>query len=390
MKQEDNKEFNAAYDLIHQNSIKIPDKIAFIDDDQTINYSNLSKKVKSFSNQIFKLGLKEKDRIIICMFDCINFPITFLGSIWSNIIPICVNTMLPKQDLEYMLRDSQAKAVICSKDLLEVFIEIKNSLDNEILIISEEGEKVTTNNNKVYDLSFLINSNEYNLNPSQTFESSECFWLYSSGSTGKPKGTIHIHKSLKNTSTYYAKKILKITSEDIFFSAAKLFFAYGLGNALTFPLSIGGTSILSKDRPTVEIVNNKIKHNNVTIFFGVPTLYAAMLNSNLKPEDFKSLRLSVSAGEALPEHLCNKWSKTIGSNVLDGIGSTEMLHIFISNYIDLITPGSSGKPVPGYEVRLIKDDNSEADTNEIGELEVKDLPLQFLIGINQRKQKLLS
>ena len=371
MKQEDNKEFNAAYDLIHQNSIKIPDKIAFIDDDQTINYSNLSKKVKSFSNQIFKLGLKEKDRIIICMFDCINFPITFLGSIWSNIIPICVNTMLPKQDLEYMLRDSQAKAVICSKDLLEVFIEIKNSLDNEILIISEEGEKVTTNNNKVYDLSFLINSNEYNLNPSQTFESSECFWLYSSGSTGKPKGTIHIHKSLKNTSTYYAKKILKITSEDIFFSAAKLFFAYGLGNALTFPLSIGGTSILSKDRPTVEIVNNKIKHNNVTIFFGVPTLYAAMLNSNLKPEDFKSLRLSVSAGEALPEHLCNKWSKTIGSNVLDGIGSTEMLHIFISNYIDLITPGSSGKPVPGYEVRLIKEDNSEADMNEIGELEVK-------------------
>ena len=136
MKQENNKEFNAAYDLIHQNSVKIPNKIAFIDDYQTINYSMLSKKVKSFSKQIFNLGLKEKDRVIICMSDCINFPITFLGLIWSNIIPICINTMLPKQDLEYMLRDSQAKAVICSKDLAETFIEIQNSLDNKILIIS--------------------------------------------------------------------------------------------------------------------------------------------------------------------------------------------------------------------------------------------------------------
>ena len=177
--------------------------------------------------------------------------------------------------------------------------------------------------------------------PEKTFEDSECFWLYSSGSPGKPKGTIHLHKSLKNTALLYAKNILKIKKEDVFFSAAKLFFAYGLGNSLTFPMSVGGTSILSKERPTVEIVIKKIIDNKVTIFFGVPTLYAVILSSNLNPVYFKSLRLAVSAGEALPEHLCKNWINLTGTKVLDGIGSTEMLHIFLSNFIKNITPGFS-------------------------------------------------
>jgi len=366
-----NIEYNAAFDLVHINSIKNSKKLAFIDDDQMITYSELYNKVKSFSYKLLSLGLKKNDKVIICMYDCINFPITFLGSIWSGIVPICINTMLHKIDLEYMIQDSEAKAVICSEDLSGLFKEIKEKSDKNLLIVSDKNQSSFPINHDVIDLSSMINSKLVNSKPEKTYQNSECFWLYSSGSTGKPKGTIHLHKSLKNTATLYAKNILKTTQNDIFFSAAKLFFAYGLGNALTFPLSVGGTSILSKQRPTAEVIIKNIKENEATIFFGVPTLYAGILNSNFNSEDLKSLRISVSAGEALPEHLCKKWKNVVGTNVLDGIGSTEMLHIFISNSIDLISPGSSGKPVPGYEVRIIKDDNSFAGINEIGELEVK-------------------
>ena len=370
MKSNKNIEFNAAFDLIHENSVKRPEKIAFIDDDNVISYLELSNKVKSFAQSLYQTGLKKNDRVIICMDDCINFPIVFLGSIWAGIVPICVNTMLQKNDLKYMIEDSEANAIFCSNELCNKFQEIKDTSKKEILIFSDNNLPSTAkefNNN----LSAMINSKALKSLPEKTYENTECFWLYSSGSTGRPKGTIHLHKSLKNTAVLYAKSILKIKQEDVFFSAAKLFFAYGLGNALTFPMSVGGTSILSKQRPTVEVVIRKIINNKVTIFFGVPTLYAVLLNSNLNPANFKSLRLAVSAGEALPEHLCKKWINLTGTEVLDGIGSTEMLHIFISNSINNITPGSSGKPVPGYEVRLIKDDNTEAEVDEIGELEVK-------------------
>ena len=370
MKSNNNIEFNAAFDLIYENSITRPEKLAFIDDDNAISYLELSKKVKSFSHNLCQKGLKKNDKVIICMHDCINFPIVFLGSIWAGIVPICINTMLQKNDLEYMLEDSEAKAVICSENLYNIFQEIKLKTKKGILIFSDNILPSADNEFNI-NLSTMMNSKVVKTLPEKTFENSECFWLYSSGSTGKPKGTIHLHKSLKNTALLYAKNILKINKEDVFFSAAKLFFAYGLGNALTFPMSIGGTSILSKERPTVEIVIKKIIDNKVTIFFGVPTLYAVMLSSNLNPSYFKSLRLAVSAGEALPEHLCKNWINLTGTEVLDGIGSTEMLHIFISNSIKNITPGFSGKPVPGYEVRIIKDDNTEASVDEIGELEVK-------------------
>ena len=217
----------------------------------------------------------------------------------------------------------------------------------------------------------MFQQNKYDHPPATTNRDSHCFWLYSSGSTGRPKGTIHLHESLLNTAKLYANTILKIKESDVFFSAAKLFFAYGLGNALTFPLSVGATSILTKERPAAQLVDKIIKKNKVTLFFGVPTLYAAMLSADLNFKNFQTVRLSVSAGEALPEHLCKKWYEIIGSRVLDGIGSTEMLHIFISNKIDDLHPGSSGKPVYGYQARIIKDNNTEADINEIGELEIK-------------------
>ena len=366
-----NKQYNAAYELLENKSNEILNKTAFVDDVESITYSELKRKVQSFSNSLLNKNLKANDKVLICMYDSINFPICFLGAIWAGVIPICVNTMLPKKDLKYMLDDSEANAVICSEDLLDNFLDLRKDNKKEILLFSDFIENSYADEDNVFSLKIMFNKYKNSFPPAKTHEDSHCFWLYSSGSTGRPKGTIHVHKSLLNTAKLYANNILEIRQNDIFFSAAKLFFAYGLGNALTFPLSIGGTSILTKERPTVELVNKIIKKNNVTLFFGVPTLYAAMLNGDVKVNNFKSLRLSVSAGEALPEHLCKKWYDILGSKVLDGIGSTEMLHIFISNKINDIHPGSSGKPVSGYEARLIKDDKTEAKIDEIGELEIK-------------------
>ena len=365
MKEIKKNKYNAAYDLLIRNIDKNPDKIAFIDNNNSITYQELFRKVKAFSYSIKKYQIKENDRIILCMHDSIEYPIVFLGLIWSGIIPICINTMLPKKDYAYMLEDSEAKAIITLSDFKNSFLSIIENKKNKPLLISDDNDELNC-------LNKLINQAENSIeNPYDSNENDVAFWLYSSGSTGTPKGTLHIHKSLIATANTYAKKIIKINKNDICFSAAKLFFAYGLGNALTFPMSIGATSILMAGRPTAESVSNIIKKYSVTLFFGVPTLYAALLSSNININDYQSLRLSISAGEALPAHLCEKWKKLLGISILDGIGSTEMLHIFISNSIEDTIPGASGRPVEGYKARLINDDGKEAFDDEIAELEVQ-------------------
>ena len=365
MKEIKKNKYNAAYDLLIRNIDKNPDKIAFIDNNNSITYQELYRKVKAFSYSIKKYQIKENDRIILCMLDSIEYPIVFLGLIWSGIIPICINTMLPKKDYAYMIEDSEAKAIITLSDFKNSFLSIIENKKNKPLLIIDDNDELNC-------LNKLINQAENSIeNPYDSNENDVAFWLYSSGSTGTPKGTLHIHKSLIATANTYAKKIIKINTNDICFSAAKLFFAYGLGNALTFPMSIGATSILMAGRPTAESVSNIIKKYSVTLFYGVPTLYAALLSSNININDYQSLRLSISAGEALPAHLCEKWQKLLGISILDGIGSTEMLHIFISNSIEDTIPGASGRPVEGYKARLINDDGKEAFDDEIAELEVQ-------------------
>ena len=365
MKEIKNNKYNAAYDLLIRNIDKNPDKIAFIDNNNSITYQELYRKVKAFSYSIKKYQIKENDRIILCMHDSIEYPIVFLGLIWSGIIPICINTMLPKKDYAYMIEDSEAKAIITLSDFKNSFLSIIENKKNKPLLIIDDNDELNCLNKLINQ---TANSIEIHYDSN---ENDVAFWLYSSGSTGTPKGTLHIHKSLIATANTYAKKIIKINKNDICFSAAKLFFAYGLGNALTFPMSIGATSILMAGRPTAESVSNIIKKYSVTLFFGVPTLYAALLSSNININDYQSLRLSISAGEALPAHLCEKWQKLLGISILDGIGSTEMLHIFISNSIEDTIPGASGRPVEGYKARLINDDGKEAFDDEIAELEVQ-------------------
>ncbi len=359
------KYYNVVNEFIKRNTDdKILNKIAFIDDSTTITYKNLFVDLKKLAFSLYKIGLKKDNRILVILEDSIDFPLTFLGSIWAGIIPICVNTMLPKKDYEYMLKDSNAEAVIVSnsryKDIKHI---IKETGSKAKIIVS--GKK----NNTDLLLTKLIHEGEI-IKAAKTSLDDICFWLYSSGSTGRPKGTLHTHKNLISTANCYAENILKPSSRDIFFSAAKLYFAYGLGNALTFPLSVGATSLLMAERPTPDSIMKRIKEKEPTLFFGVPTLYASLLSENYEKEEFSSLRLGISAGEALPGHIFEKLKSRFGITVLDGIGTTEMLHMFISNRINKVLPGSTGYLVPGYKARLLKDDGTEADTNEIGDLEI--------------------
>ena len=356
--------YNAAYDLIKNNLENNPEKTAFIDENNSISYEQLYIKIKSFASSLNDIGISKKDRVLICLNDSINYPISFLGCIWAGVIPICINTMLPKNDYQYMINDSEAKAIIFSNSHLEIFKTLISDNNLNITLISEDESNFIS-------LSKLLKNNKLEEQPILVDENNVCFWLYSSGSTGNPKGTIHIHRNLKATSKTYAENILKINNKDICYSAAKLFFAYGLGNALTFPMSVGATSILSSQRPTNVLVAEVIKKHKVTLFFGVPTLYASILNLDLDIKNYSTLRLCISAGEALPKHLYYKWLKLLKLKILDGIGSTEMLHIFISNTKTKVYPGSSGKPVPGYNAKLVNEKGQEAEVNEIGELYVQ-------------------
>jgi acyl-coenzyme A synthetase/AMP-(fatty) acid ligase len=218
----------------------------------------------------------------------------------------------------------------------------------------------------------LLARGDERLEPADTTRDDVAFWLYSSGSTGAPKGTMHAHASLVTTGYLHGVPIVGVREDDVVFSAAKLFFAYGLGNALTYPMTVGATAILMAERPTPDAGVQAPRRARPTVFYGVPTLFAAMLASPRLPKrDAVALRIATSAGEALPEHIGRRFTEHFGVDVLDGIGSTEMLHVYLSNRAGDLRYGTSGRPVPGYELRIVDDDGAPVAAGEIGELQVK-------------------
>ncbi len=362
------RDFNLAHELIDKNlRAGRTEKVAYIDDNGSYSFGELDKRINRAGNALLKLGLNIEDRVVIAHHDTIDFPSVFLGAIKAGIVPVAVNTLLTPDDYAFMLKDCRAKALIVSSGLLETMHRaIDESPYIQHVIVSGEYE------GNLNSLSDLMTRAPDDLSPAATVADDSCFWLYSSGSTGTPKGTIHAHSSAIYTAEYYAKPILGIKESDVVFSAAKLFFAYGLGNGLTFPLSVGATTVLMAERPTPEAVFKRLIGHQPTIFYGVPTLFGSMLASDLLPASGDiAVRVATSAGEALPAELGKRWSERFGSEILDGIGSTEMLHIFLSNRPGEVRYGSTGKPVPGYEIRLVGDDGSEVPTGELGELQIK-------------------
>jgi benzoate-CoA ligase family protein len=339
--------------------------IAVIDDSDSYTYDDLAKRMNRAGNALAGLGLNPETRFAMCMLDSVDFPALFWGGMKAGFIPIAVNTLLTSDHYDYILRDSRARALVVSEALLDQFkpiLENQPALEH-VIVAGEDGHGYPL-------LGDLMAGSPDDLEPADTRRDDVGFWLYSSGSTGSPKGVKHLHRNLVATSELYGKGVLGIREDDVIFSAAKLFFAYGLGNGMTFPFSVGATAVYTAGRPTPDAVMNVLARHQPTIFCGVPTLFTAILGdpANMPDKGSKRLRVCISAGEALPENIGNRWTERFGVEILDGIGSTEMLHIFLSNWPGKVRYGTSGTPVPGYQAKLVEQDGSEVGVGEIGEL----------------------
>jgi benzoate-CoA ligase len=376
------RQYNFAADILARNlAAGRASKPAFIDPRGSWTYGQLAERVDRFGHVLRKLGIGREERILLCLLDSIDWPTAFLGAIKAGVVAIPVNTLLTEDDYRFMLADSRAKLLVVSEALYPKFAKlIPTCPDLQHVIVSGE--------NAHGRLSFedLIAAAEGEPSTAATTRDDICFWLYTSGSTGKPKGAVHVHANLRLTNDLYAAPVLGLTENDLCYSVAKLFFAYGLGNALTFPMSAGATTVLLPERPTPDSVAALLRQHPVTVFYGVPTFYAAFLASAVAPSRAEvKFRTCVSAGEALPTDVGRRWSERYGCDILDGIGSTEMLHIFLSNRRGKVKYGTTGLPVPGYDLRLVGDDGQEVAKGEMGELHVRG-PTSAIMYWNNREQ----
>ncbi len=397
------KHFNFAGFIRTTNQNRLS-KVAYIDDHGQLTYAELFDRMARLGSALIASGVRREERILLLMQDCNEWPISFLGAMSAGIVPVAVNTLLTAEDYAYMLENSRSQTVLVSDNLvgtLSKAIEIikkdsarKSPFSDIKSIIVPSGNPQTLSTFQeshpeilVHDFSKFIESASP-IEFANTAPDDPGFWLYSSGSTGKPKGAVHTHANPYWTAQLYSGPILEIQEDDICFSAAKLFFAYGLGNGLSFPLSVGATTILMAERATPNAVFKRFVELKPTIFFGAPTGYSGMLASqDLPPKNQVALRMCSSAGEALPREIGERWTKHFDCEIIDGLGSTEMLHIFLSNRPGDVKYGTSGKPVEGYELEIRGEDGLVVGDGEIGDLYVKGPSAATMYWNNREKSR---
>jgi len=344
------------------------DKAAILCNDETITYRDLYEGVNRLGNALLGLGIHMEERVAIIMPDCPECVYAFFGAIKIGAVAIPMNTLLMPTDYEYLINDSRAQVLVIHSSLLDRIEPIRSKL-RYVKHVVIAGDAIESD----LSLKELMASTSAELEPADTSKDDSAFWLYSSGTTGFPKGTIHLQHDMIVEADLYSQQAIGLVESDVSFSVAKLFFAYGLGNGLYFSLWVGGTTVLLPDRPVPQKVYEVIDRYQPTVFYSVPTSYAALLHLAEK-EGLKSLgkvRMCVSAGEPLPKPLYEKWLERYGVEILDGIGSTEILHIFISNRPGKAKPGSTGQIVPGYEAKIVDDDGRELGVGEVGTLLIK-------------------
>jgi benzoate-CoA ligase len=382
--------FNFAQHLLSANAGRA-DKAAFVDDLGSLRYGDLAERVRRLAAGLRGLGLKREERVLLLMQDCNDWPVSFLGAMYAGLVPVAVNTLLTADDYAYMLEHSRAQAVLVSGALLPALTSALIKSDHEVGKVVVSRPVAPLHPAEVEFESFLA-AHAPLARPAATGADDPGFWLYSSGSTGRPKGTVHSHGNPYYTAELYGKRVLQLREDDVCFSAAKLFFAYGLGNALTFPMSVGATTLLMAERPTPDATFKRWLGNvggvQPTVFYGAPTGFAGMLASpNLPARAQVALRLVSSAGEALPADLGERFKAHFGVDIVDGIGSTEMLHIFISNTPARVRYGTTGWPVPGYEIALRGDDGGPVADGEPGDLYIHGPSAAMMYWGNREKTR---
>jgi benzoate-CoA ligase len=377
--------FNFAQHLLELNTGRTS-KMALIDDRGSLTYGELADQVRRFAGALTALGLHREERVLLLMHDCSDWVVAFLGALHAGVVPVAVNTLLTAQDYAYMLANSRAQAALVSAALLPTLQTALASKPNELkhLIVSRATEPLPAG---AHGFGELVASSQP-ATPANTHGDEPAFWLYSSGSTGDPKGTVHTQANLYWTAELYGKAVLGLRESDVVFSAAKLFFAYGLGNALTFPLTVGASVVLMAERPTPQACFKRFTELKPTVFYGAPTGFGGMLASpDLPRKGDVALRLCSSAGEALPQDIGQRWTDHFGVEIIDGIGSTEMLHVFLSNRPGDVRYGTTGKPVPGYEIELRGEDGQPVPDGEIGDLYIKGPSAALMYWNNRGKTR---
>jgi len=386
--------FNFAQHLIQRNAQR-PNKIAYIDDDGQLSYGDLAERIQRMAAALVNSGVRREERVLLLMHDCSDWPVSFLGAMYAGIVPVAVNTLLTADDYAYMLQHSRAQAVLVSHALLPTLQAAMGSATanggHEVkrVIVSRAKEVLPEG---MVALDSLLTQHPPLTQAADTGADDPGFWLYSSGSTGKPKGTLHSHANPYWTAELYGTPVLGLTEQDVCFSAAKLFFAYGLGNGLSFPLSVGATTILMAERPTPDATFKRwlgqVGGVKPSVFFGAPTGFAGMLASPALPaKSDVTLRLCSSAVEALPAELGERFTQHFGVEIVDGIGSTEMLHIYLSNLPGQVRYGTTGWPVPGYDIALRDDDGHPVPDGETGDLYIRGPSSALMYWGNREKSR---
>lgn len=356
--------FNAAQDLLIHNVAMRPDKVAIIDDRGTCTYGELLERVQRMADAFRRLGVRRDQRVLLSLLDTRDFPTVFLGAIWAGVIPVPLNTLLTTEDYHWLLNNSGAVAVFVTGDLADKWETIAVS-EPHVQFLSSEGGPWT-------DLEALLADASPQPAPADTHRDDVAFWLYSSGSTGRPKAAMHLHGSLRLCANLFAVGTVGIRSDDVILSIAKQFFAYGLGLTLGFPFAVGATTVHVRTRATPAVITETLLQRQVTVLGGVPTFLAGWLADPSCPtrNALPSLRLATSAGEALPTHLGKLFKERFGTDVLDGLGSTEMLHIFVSQRPGDVRYGCTGKVIDGYKVRVLDAAGNQVQPGEMGNLQV--------------------
>jgi benzoate-CoA ligase len=345
-------------------------KVAIECGEHRVTYAEVAERVNRVASGLRRLGVEPEQRVALILLDSPAFAYSFFGAIKAGAVPVPLNTLWRAADYRYALNDSGARVLVISEALLNEFSSIdRASLRRlaQVIVVGDNTPAGATN----FDTWLDGSSPSFTAEP--THRDGMAFWLYSSGSTGAPKGCVHLQHDMVVCAESYAQAVLGMRESDRCFSVAKLFFAYGLGNALYMPFSVGATAILMPDAPAAARVYDTIERYRPTLFFSVPTNFAMLLahQSAGREFDLSSVRHAVSAGESLPEALFHRFKQRFGVEILDAIGSTECLHMFIANRPGAVKPGSSGQIIPGYEARIVDEDDRPVPIGEMGNLLIR-------------------